>query len=780
MAAGDIEQAVRHMQALSELAEGGVEAARDVFTRAFCVVCSWPSAALRQVMSDILVPTSDGNWRSAREVAGGVSGIAASHRLARELEAFWPASSSDDRISDVAPDSGMSCNSAAQSRTLLQLERDCATSLKKVLSRAKSEVPPELLALLVGIVRQTESFRALVSKELALPEAATDRIWRRIRDEIDNAFSPQFPGHSLYNIRQKTLLKFELAQPRHVDVLALTGERVQLPAGSLEPLLIIGDGHRPRRTVDLEGRDHWLRTVMVADVAQPVEAEQIQKLIRTLAVECYGYQSQCVEMLDDLVRECTRVEQTTVDDACARLEDRFPQILDELKPTPGTALRRALDEYKRSEGAIPPGNERTKRLPELKRNLWTAVQQQQQPASELLYTIREKIEQFGYSPDRVLFELFQNADDAAVQHPPPDKAWFRLESLDRGLRVLHWGRPVNHPGEDAEFGQREGWHHDLFNMLLMNLSDKREGVTGRFGLGFKSVHLLSEDVGIASGFVACRVHGGMLPGVWDAGRRISLDFIQDGRRATVIDIPVEPGREGHAENAVTAFQQAARWLPAMSRCIRKIELSGPESRVWTARFEATGAPGISVVVLGGAEPGRGLALELGEETTFFMPLSADGPRPAEARLPNLWLLAPLAESLASGWLMNARQFRVDPGRGSLARSVDEPEATFERIGASLGARLCELHDLIARDWAIFAALAGLADTSSKTGPATFWRRLADLFAMDFDDPIARHLHGPDRGFGRLVGDCPVLPTGLPKPFHSFLRARPARRERRPR
>ena len=361
-----------------------------------------------------------------------------------------------------------------------------------------------------------------------------------------------------------------------------------------------------------------------------------------------------------------------------------------------------------------------------------------------------------------------------MQHPPPGKAQFELEVSGGSLRILHWGRKINDLSANPELGQREGWDHDLFNMLLMNLSDKREGVTGRFGLGFKSVHLLSADVGIASGFVACRVRGGMLPDVWDAGRKISLDFVQDGRRATVIDIPVEPGCETSAENAVTAFRQAARWLPAMSRHLRRIELKGAEQRVWTARLEATEKADISVVELGGAEPGRALALNLTEETTLFVPLSPDGPIPAEVGLPKLWLLSPLAESLASGWLMNGRQFRVDPGRGSLARGGTEPQATFERIGAALGARLCELHDLIDCNWAVFARLAGLADTATETGPATFWRRLADLFALDFGDPIARHLHGPDRGFGRLVGHYPALPTGLPRPFRPFVRAQDAR------
>ena len=773
VAVGDVAPATRHMQALADLAEAGTGAARDLFNHAFRAVCSWPSAALRQVMSGVRMPVSDGNWRPAHEVAAGVSGIAGAHRLAPELEAFWPADALDDRVLAASPDTRGAADQPAREGSLAQRERDGAASLEAVLARAQSDVPADLLALLVGIVRQTDGFRSLVVKRLALSEAATDRIWGSIRDDVETAFIPQLPGHSLANVRRKTLFTFKLTQPRHVAVRSLAGERVQLPVGALEPLLIIGDGHRPRRSIELDGQDHWLRTVTVADTAQPIAAQHIQRMILTLAQECLGYQPQCIELLERLAEQCTHVEQSTVEDSRARLEDRLPHILAELKPSRGTALRRAFDTYERGEEGLAPGSERTKRLPELKRTLWTAVQPPE-AAQQLLSAIRGKIEQFGYNPDRVLFELFQNADDAAVQHPPLEPARFRLDLSDGSLRVLHWGRQVNHPGADAERGHREGWHRDLFNMLLMNLSDKREGVTGRFGLGFKSVHLLSADIGIASGFVACRVRGGMLPEVWDDGRQVSLDFGRAGRRATVIEVPFEPGREADATKAVEAFRQAARWLPAMSRQLRTVELKGADPRVWTAGFVATEAQGICIVTLGGAEPGRALALDLVDETTLFVPLAADGPVAAEAGLPRLWLLAPLAESLASGWLMNGRSFRVDPGRGSLARGGNEPQATFEHIGAALGVQLCELHKLIEREWTGFAQSAGLADPSPETGPATFWRRLAELFAADFADPIARHLHGPDRGFGRLIADRPVLPTGLPPPFRPFLRAKDAR------
>ena len=93
---------------------------------------------------------------------------------------------------------------------------------------------------------------------------------------------------------------------------------------------------------------------------------------------------------------------------------------------------------------------------------------------------------------------------------------------DRRLRIVHWGRPINHRGtRTLELGRRRGYDRDLLNMLVMNFSEKRpeENMTGKFGLGFKCVHLLSDSVGVASGFVALRTVGGILPEQWSDGLR---------------------------------------------------------------------------------------------------------------------------------------------------------------------------------------------------------------------------------------------------------------------
>ncbi|AML51732.1 sacsin N-terminal ATP-binding-like domain-containing protein [Falsihalocynthiibacter arcticus] len=762
-----VPDAVAHMNALAELDENGSKDARRIYLAAFQTVCTWPADELRNVMKGIRVPVEAGDWKTADAVAAHIQGISAGYRLAKDLEKLWPGSLIDCSTA-VTTITRSGSEPKLQNGSIAIQEKECAQSLEKIIKLAQANVPPDLLALLVGIVRQTNPFRSILLADIGLSESVIDRIWGRIRGEVDEATTMIGPGQSLRNIRQKTFVSYRIETPKTIEVTTLASTRAHLATGAFEPLLVIGDGHRRRNPIKLDEGDHWLRQVTVSDTLSEVKASDISRLILTLAKECFGHKAENLESLESLINDCSNVDQSTVADAQARLEDRLPQIIAELKPPPNTKLRLAFNDYEREEDRMPPGKQRILRLPDLKRTLWEEMETPE-ARREILLAIRNRIEDYGYSPDRVLFELFQNADDASLQHPPPGKACFRLEVTKEQVRALHWGRLINHPGPDPRQGDREGWLRDLFNMLLMNLSEKREGVTGRFGLGFKSVHLIAADVGIASGFVACRVNGGMLPEVWERGQQISLDNSVNGRRATVIELVLDQNSSDQADNAVQSFRTAARWLPAMSHTIRRIELSGSERGTWEANHREL-AKGIGLVTLSGASPGRALSLELGEETTLFLVLSSDGPVPAEEGLPRLWLLAPLAETLKSGWLMNGRSFRVDPGRGSLKRGESEPQDTFAGLGVALGERLIALADLVHDNWADFAVQSGLVDESPETGPATFWSKLSDLFALDLDDPLACHLHSAGRGYGRLISERVVLPTGLSYPFAALIRA----------
>ena len=99
----------------------------------------------------------------------------------------------------------------------------------------------------------------------------------------------------------------------------------------------------------------------------------------------------------------------------------------------------------------------------------------------------------------------------------------------------------------------------LLNMLLMNFSEKRSGkdLTGKFGLGFKAIHMLTDNVGVASGFIALRTIGGLVPTDWAAGIDVAEALKRtDGSKATIIDVPFSEERDADGGAAVQSFRDS--------------------------------------------------------------------------------------------------------------------------------------------------------------------------------------------------------------------------------
>jgi hypothetical protein len=145
----------------------------------------------------------------------------------------------------------------------------------------------------------------------------------------------------------------------------------------------------------------------------------------------------------------------------------------------------------------------------------------------LVNAVRRKMTDFQYSLSSVPLELFQNADDAAAElqemqndlDPSAHQFVLHFDSQQRILEILHWGRPINrHESPGFRDGLKRGYDQDLQKMLTLNFSDKRvhanDGqalVTGRFGLGFKSVFFVSELPAIISARLAFEIRGGFFP-----------------------------------------------------------------------------------------------------------------------------------------------------------------------------------------------------------------------------------------------------------------------------
>ena len=290
------------------------------------------------------------------------------------------------------------------------------------------------------------------------------------------------------------------------------------------------------------------------------------------------------------------------------------------------------------------------------------------------------------------------------------------------------------------------------------------------------MHVVSDNVGIASGYIALRIRGGLLPVSWTEGRDAAEAYKQvDGRKATVIDVPfaTETARKG--SEATAAFLNSAAWLPAFAREIGRIEIHGVDTSyaIECVRSPILDDRTIDVVVIASSqEKQRALRFDLGGGYCLLLKIGATGPEPFSKRLNRLWNLAPLEEDVPSGWLLNG-PFDVDPGRGRLAGSLANHHERIQELGVRLGERLLSLHDLAQSEGRRLGTALDL-DLSDTPAETLFWTKLFTVLQSDFGHDLAMHLHGVDRGYGRLAAERRIMPTGLPRPLQRLVRAREVR------
>lgn len=212
------------------------------------------------------------------------------------------------------------------------------------------------------------------------------------------------------------------------------------------------------------------------------------------------------------------------------------------------------------------------------------IETNEEVQNDLLTALRRRIGQIGYGPEKLLFELFQNADDAYKQNEV-----FHLGAVHDGceflvkwdrhndrLVVVYWGRPINKKHESIPGSER-----DLENMLQMHQSDKQvEGVadvTGKFGLGFKTVFLVSDVPCLLSGDLNLKILGGYLP----CDLTMSEPWVRELRQhyaaneqlpPTIVVLPLRPDSTNAMESAWKAFKDSAPYLVNCARCVKKITI----------------------------------------------------------------------------------------------------------------------------------------------------------------------------------------------------------------
>ena len=415
--------------------------------------------------------------------------------------------------------------------------------------------------------------------------------------------------------------------------------------------------------------------------------------------------------------------------------------------------------------------------------------------------VRSLIERYGYSADSVLLELAQNADDALEQAVEMrggglPTAACRLEvrvfteNDAPTLDVTHWGRPINETGGSAfPAGRDREWDQDLYYMMLMNLSSKpgealasgSAATTGRFGLGFKSVHLVSSRPSVVSRFVSFSIAGGLLPEELPIADDQGL-VDRGGQKPTRVRLPLRSEVAQDMTVLFRRFDYAAFLIPVFARQLRRVVVDGgpsPTSQV----FDGTGVRGARGWSFGSEVrmPGhdgrwriarfRPADTGLGTGTAALAFGIQDGiPSAFPLDFPFLWHIAPTSESWGCGYAVNG-PWKLDPGRTHVSVDGQASLAIAGELGAALGQGLIDLHDELSDPDGELRGLLGVDDSKRFLG--SLWKLLADGIYKT-DDPLRREflrqLHGNESGISRWMRTRSIVPSGLGAPFPSVLPA----------
>ena len=768
--------AIDYLDALASVSPATPEPALAACRHAFGTMARWSEQARKAVFSEACVPTRTADWRTGREVIPMGQGLSRDFVLDRECAQILGSDKkadvhasdrSDEHLVQPSTLGGWEYRRVPTDRFrhLRDLDEEALAQQDRFLKWWIGRVPIRLVVVYLALLGTREPLGSLVQGRASTHDIVT--WWDETRSRLE--------------LTDEHRLLVDVYRGSTIRAVSLSGDDVEVPPAAGSGELLRGNGHKTgtiyvadsgvqRYVSRLRIREQDITELRGGSADAP---EQFRRFVETVAKDCVRrWKEPERQALAPLLDAAIEVNQTTLRDTRALMQDELHGTLSGLKPEIDSVVWKALSDFRDDRDRATALGKPHSDIACLKADLWNAMETPEAQV-ELLAAIRSKIDEYGYSTDRVVFELFQNADDAYHQlHGHSDVSCFVLRVCHGergGFQAVHWGRAINDFGSNPDEGRRRGYGRDLHNMLLMSFSEKRrrDGVTGQFGLGFKTVHMLSDSVGIASRFLAVRTQGGLIPKPWPQGENASERERRDRQQATIVDVPFAEGRGLMGRDALKAFREAMTWLPLFAKQIRRIEFEDSSVKTAERRDGDRIADGVDVVTVVSDSTERLLRFDVRDGYSLVLRLDRDGPAEFSPTLPRLWNLAPLQEGSSAGCLMNG-PFRLDPGRGRLAGAIDGQRANMEQRGDAYGDGLRKVYGAATADWDVFREALDLR--SGHESQLEFWSRLFDVVAADLGDRLACHLHGVDRGYGYLASGCPVVPTRLPDPCGGLVRA----------
>ena len=730
----------------------------------------------QHVLQNITLPTQDGNWHASQDVATTATGVARRHRLIPELR---PVLGLDgDSVPHAAlPQSGGN-----------EPESD---TLKKYFESWRGRVPRGAVGAFLGLLgpRSCHGLAQWLGEDGAIepPEGVNrdnDAEWL-VEDKYGACVDE---------------LRINVVRGDRVSVVNVLGWRVEMTADTDGDTLFASDPNRyPFRS---DGRLYAIWAITLRDVGPKNRSRS--ELMRLLGDTVKRWACQYLGLDGDHVKawwsRWGEGSQAEVGPVLASIKAHLPLTLRQLNVQQNEPLRDALRKAEQAQRRREQAPTK-KTLKNEKRALDRLATLMEEHQAFLWSRVNEVMLRYGYGRDSTLLELAQNADDALNQaaevtgRPLPAATRRLLIEVHEhdgkpAVDVLHWGRPINDTGgDDFPDGRGRQWDQDLYFMMLMNLSGKpgetsggsSSATTGRFGLGFKSIHLVSSSPSVVSDFIAFSIAGGLLPR--EQAVPVEMDRrVIEGRRPTRVRMPLREDFEAQTliKELFRRFAYARALLPVFARQVREVIVKG--------------GPFPGVHVFDDKPVGGALGWSVGDETELpnhagrwrilrFRPTDAGLEHMGTAALavglrknlptalgpdvPFLWNIAPTSESWGCGYAVNG-PIKLDPGRTHVSLDDETTLRIAHDLGEALGKGLIKLHDVL--DCRTDEARRSFLDVDSRDFLSSLWKVLAN--GLDNPDELRRtfllRLHGNGRGLSAWMAVRSVVPSGLPAPFRPIL------------
>ncbi len=734
-----------------------------------------------RVLPNIELPTQGGQWHHTRDIARSSSGVSRRHLLLQDLRLTLGLDKDEPVHGEVSTTS---------------VGSGTADTLNKYFDPWADRIPEAAVGAFIGLLGNGLHEAIL---DLAQDWIGEDVSVERMRQELHGEINRDpCAGVRVY-------VQNRIAQGQKVEALNLLGERVEMDAGSDSNTIFAVDPIR--RSSDLGG--FWEITLRDVNPSSKTAHELIALLGGTVEWWAVRVLRIDIQAVRSWWSRWGTGSQAQVGPVQASILAHLPLTLHQLDVSECASLQEALRNAQRAQrrreqapaAQISEANEIERKVLD---QLASLIRDNQEHQRFIWMRVQSLIERYGYREDSILLELAQNADDALSQSAEmkrselPDAArrliiHSSLQSDVPTLDVIHYGRPINETGGAAfPEGQTRQWDQDLYFMMLLNLSGKPGEVsgqnavastTGRFGLGFKSVHLVSETPSVVSGFLAFTIAGGLLPIEQPTPQDPDLAPVE-GHQTTRIRLPLRCDVEAPdlIDKMFKRFSYARVLLPAFAREIREIIVDGGPS-AGVSSFEGKNVPGAtgwSITSNTVGIPGKGqwrllrfrpadAGIRLGTEA-LVVGIRDGVPQKLPPEIPFLWNVAPTSEGWGCGYAVNG-PFKLDPGRTHV--SLDDPAtlSVVNLLGETLGRGLIELHDML------LSQSATLPDgLPSRENVGAFISSLWMVLASGIDNndalrnTLLRCLQGSGRGISAWMSSRSVVPSGLPAPFATRLPA----------